>query len=327
MKVAFFKNLKDNQVRCRVCPHNCRIKPGGYGVCKVRANENGTLWALNYAEVSSVVLDPIEKKPLYHFYPGTNILSVGTVGCNLACGFCQNHSIAHESPPTRRLEAHELLELALECSSRRSVGVAYTYSEPLMWYEYVREAAPLLKEKGQKNVLVTNGFINQPPLLELLPFIDAMNIDLKAFTERFYHANCKGRLEPVKNTIETCVGRTHVELTTLVIPGHNDRPEEIDELSRWVASLDPDIPLHLSAYHPAYKFNLPPTPFRTLSEARQAALAHLRHVYVGNIGGFDNNTYCHHCGEVLVERSGYQVELRHLDGHKCGACGKEVPIL
>lgn len=326
-EVPFYEKLDSGEVRCQVCPQNCKIKPDKLGVCSVRANREGSLYALNYGEVSSAAVDPIEKKPLYHFYPGTAILSVGTVGCNLTCGFCQNYNISHGEADTRFVSPKELQKLTLDCRGKGSVGVAYTYSEPMMWYEYIAEAMPLIHEAGYKNVLVTNGYINPEPLERILPYIDAMNIDLKAFTDHFYHANCKGRLEPVKETIQHCVGRTHIELTTLLVTGLNDQPAEISELAQWVASLDDNIPLHLSRYHPAYKFDLPPTPVETLEAAREAALEHLKYVYVGNIEGFDNNTYCRKCGEVLVERTGYSVRVRELSGQECAGCGEKASFI
>lgn len=323
-EVAYYQQLEEKSVRCQVCPQNCRIKPGKRGVCRVRVNLGGTLYATNYGEHSSVALDPIEKKPLYHFYPGKNILSVGTVGCNLSCDFCQNYQIAHEEPPTRFLSPLELLDLAEECKSRGSIGVAYTYSEPLMWYEYLRDTLPVIKEGGFRNVLVTNGYINPEPLEEILPCIDAMNIDLKSFSDKYYRENCHARLEPVKDTIKLCAGRTHVEITTLLVTGLNDTPEEIEELSRWVAGIDPAIPLHLSAYYPAYKMKLPPTPHATMRVARDVARKFLKHVYIGNMAGFDNDTLCPNCQAPLVTRQGYRVKVEKLAGSRCVECGRNL---
>ena len=326
-EVAFYRRLEEKNVKCEVCPHNCRIKPGKRGICRVRVNLDGTLYATNYGEYSSLAVDPIEKKPLYHFYPGWNILSVGTVGCNFSCGFCQNYRIAHEDAPTRFLSPDELLRLAEECRSRGSIGVAYTYSEPLMWYEYLRDVLPVIKEGGFKNVLVTNGYINQGPLEEILPHIDALNIDLKSFSAGFYRSQCRGRLEPVKETIKLCAGRTHVEVTTLLITGLNDTPKEIEELSQWIAGIDPSIPLHLSAYFPAYKVSLPPTSRATMTMAREVAGRNLNYVYVGNMAGFDNDTLCSHCRALLVTRQGYRIRLENLDGDRCAVCGQTAPLV
>lgn len=322
-----FYSRHETVLQCGLCPHKCRIKPGARGICRVRANEADQLVATNYGEVASAALDPIEKKPLYHFFPGTGILSVGTIGCNLSCGFCQNYHLSRQDAATRYLPPQELADLAAHYQVQGSIGVAYTYSEPMMWYEYIMDAAPLVRAKGLKNVLVTNGYINPEPFERMLPFIDAMNIDLKSFRNRFYLGNCKARLEPVLETIQKAVGRTHVELTTLIIPDENDSIEEIDEMTRWIASLDPNIPFHISRYHPAYKFTRPATSTAVLEDARHAARAHLKNVYVGNAEGFDNHSYCPHCGEVLVERIGYQVRPVQLTGGYCETCGKEVPFI
>lgn len=327
VSVPFQTREEDGTVRCGICPQNCRIKPGRQGTCRVRINRDGELWALNYGEVAALALDPIEKKPLYHFHPGKAILSAGTVGCNLACGFCQNYQIAHENPPTRYVEPELMAALASEYQERGSVGLAFTYSEPLMWFEYVMDTAPLIKEKGLANILVTNGYINPEPLGVLLPFIDALNIDLKSFREDFYRRNCKGRLEPVKKTIEMCYEHAHVEITTLLVTGENDNPDEIEELAHWLASIDPAIPLHLSRYHPAYHFNNPPTPLESLRQAREAARTHLKHVYIGNAVGFDNNTYCPGCGALLVEREGYYTKIVGLEGSLCRCCQEETGIV
>ncbi|MGE5372696.1 MAG: AmmeMemoRadiSam system radical SAM enzyme [Solirubrobacterales bacterium] len=322
-----FAEKDGKNARCWICPHNCRIKPGGHGVCGVRINDGGQLIATNYGEVSSAAMDPIEKKPLYHFFPGRSILSIGTIGCNFSCGFCQNWNISRGEAETQYVSPDRLLELANEYMRQGSIGVAYTYSEPLMWYEYVADCAPRLADQGLRNVLVTNGYINPEPLARILPDIHAVNIDLKAFTEAFYHKHCRARLDPVKQVIEMCTEHIHVELTTLVIPGENDEPEEIDELARWVASVNSEIPLHLSRYHPAYEFEMPPTPLTTLQQAREAAQVHLKYVYVGNAGGFDNNTYCSGCGEVLVERLGYHTRKVHFSGGVCDVCERPAAIV
>ncbi|MGE5396432.1 MAG: AmmeMemoRadiSam system radical SAM enzyme [Chitinophagales bacterium] len=326
-EVLFYEKLDGETARCHVCPQNCRIEPDKRGVCRVRINDAGTLYATNYGEVSSVALDPIEKKPLYHFYPGHMILSAGTLGCNLSCGFCQNHQIAHGECPTRYISPEQMTALAVECKKDDSIGLAYTYNEPFMWYEYVHDTAPMIKEKGMQNVLVTNGYINPGPLKELIPWIDAVNIDLKSFNERFYLTNCKGRLEPVKETIEFCASRVHVEVTNLIIPEENDRPEEIEGLASWLASINPEIPLHLSRYHPAYNFNRPPTPLPALTMAQEAARAHLKYVYVGNAPGFNNDTRCHNCGATLVKREGYRIQVENLDRRQCMNCGETVSIV
>ena len=283
MHKASYWESEGAALRCTLCPHYCLIQPGRTGRCRVRLNEDGELYTQNYAEVTAIALDPIEKKPLYHFSPGQMILSVGTWGCNLQCRFCQNWEIAHGDPAFVATSAEKLAELA-EQQGPLNLGVAYTYSEPIVWFEYVCDAATAVKRRGLKNVLVTNGFINPEPLTELLPLMDAMNIDLKAFSQGFYQDICGGGLEAVKKTIATAAGSCHVEVTTLIVPGLNDGDEEITQLARWLAGVDPAIPLHLSRYFPRYRMELPATPTESLFHARSVAQRYLHNVYVGNVG-------------------------------------------
>lgn len=229
-------------------------------------------------------MDPIEKKPLYQFNPGRQILSAGSWGCNLRCAFCQNWEIAHGEPGVRRIEPDGLAALAA-AQGANNIGVAYTYSEPMVWYEYMKDTAAAVKNRGLKNVLVTNGYIEPGPLSELLPLVDAMNIDLKGFRDDYYGNICGGSLAPVLRTVESATKACHVEVTTLIVTGLNDKPAEIDELSQWLASVNPEIPLHLSRYFPRYKMELPPTPADTLVKLRDAARKHLRFVYIGNMPG------------------------------------------
>lgn len=274
----------DKKVRCILCPHGCVIPPGGFGLCRVRKNMEGILYAVNYGEVTAAALDPIEKKPLKKYMPGTYIFSLGTFGCNLACGFCQNWTIAHgENPPSSFLSPEKAVALARELLPRGNIGLAFTYSEPLMWYEYVLDTAQAAKKAGLKNILVTNGYINPQPLKELLPFIDAVNLDIKAYTEEFYIDVCKGKLRPVLTSAKLFAEACHLEVTTLIIPGFNDDPEGIRSLAKWLAGIDPDIPLHLSRYFPNYKFDLPPTPRQTVERAARAAGEYLRNIYMGNM--------------------------------------------
>lgn len=283
--VRYFSKEEAGIMRCQLCPHQCKLKDGQSGLCRVRVNQNGELMALNYGEVSSLALDPIEKKPLYHFYPGSMILSAGSWGCNLACSFCQNYHIAHQSPVTRFITPGELLDITMECCAQGSIGLAFTYNEPVIWQEYIMDVAPLLQAQGLKVVLVSNGYIENKPLKDLLPFVDAMNIDVKAFNEKFYQRFCKARLDKVKSTVEAALEQAHIEITTLLIPGENDNETEIRALARWLASLDPDTVLHLSRYYPAYKLDLPPTPVDTLKRARDIAREYLNYVYLGNVPG------------------------------------------
>jgi pyruvate formate lyase activating enzyme len=280
----YYKKNEDSKVQCFLCPHNCLINIGGVGVCKVRKNIDGKLYSLNYGEIASIALDPIEKKPLNMFMQGSMILSVGTFGCNLKCSFCQNWSISQERPYTRKLSPEELVERAVEGMDYGNVGIAYTYNEPTIWYEYVLETSKLAKSKGLVNVLVTNGFISREAFLELVPYIDAMNIDVKSFSEDFYNKICKGSLANVKEIIELAAERCHVELTTLVIPGLNDSIIEIAELSKWISSVSTKIPLHLSRFFPNYDMNNKlPTPKDTMMRAKLKASEYLSHVYLGNM--------------------------------------------
>ncbi len=328
-EARFYEKLDGERVWCHLCPQNCRIRPGGLGFCGARKNEAGVLYTLNYGHISAWGVDPIEKKPLYHFYPGAQIFSVGTFGCNFHCGFCQNWEIAHGDPLTREYSPRELVELALGAMERsRSIGIAYTYSEPMVWYEYVFDVAKLAREKGLKNVLVTNGSVQEEPLRELLPCVDAMNIDVKAFTGDFYREICHGKLDPVLRTVEAAHSRCHVEITNLIVPTKNDGEEEIAALVDWIASLDPAIPLHFSRYYPRYKFDLPPTPLKTLKKAREIALQKLKYVYIGNAWELgENETRCPVCRNLLVDRSGYRVRIMGLRGRCCSQCGAEIGIV
>lgn len=327
VEASFYEKMEEQRVKCWLCPHHCILKEGQSGLCRVRVNKEGTLFSLNYAKVASLALDPIEKKPLYHFFPGSMILSAGTYGCNLFCPYCQNYSLAHEKPPTREISPLLLTEIARQSTADGSIGFAFTYNEPTIWYEYVRDAAYSLKAAGLKSVLVTNGYIERAPLEELLPLVDAMNIDVKAFNDDFYRKHCKGRLEAVKATVERAVEMTHVEITTLLIPGENDEPEEIKALASWLAGLNPQIPLHLSRYHPAFKFSREATPAATLERAREIAREDLDFVYIGNVLQEENNTFCQTCGELLIERNIYQVENRGLRDGKCKACGSNIAYI
>jgi pyruvate formate lyase activating enzyme len=275
---------QDGSVFCLLCPVACHIRPGKHGVCLVRENEAGSLIAASYGKVTSIALDPIEKKPLYLFHPGSRILSVGSFGCNFKCPFCQNWSISQQEAPFREITPSALVESALQTRSQGNIGIAYTYNEPLVGYEYVYDCASAAKESGLMNVLVTNGYINPEPMQALLPLIDAMNIDLKAFNGEFYRKECKGDIERVKDTIRLCAGSCHIEVTTLIIPGLNDRDDEISSLAAWIASVSPDIPLHISRHHPDYEMTEPaPASRGRLDEIAALARKSLKHVFIGNI--------------------------------------------
>jgi pyruvate formate lyase activating enzyme len=271
-------------------------------------------------------MDPIEKKPLYHFYPGTMVLSLGTIGCNFTCVFCQNWTISQaniKDVQVEELSPEKAIQLVLQ---NNSPGVCYTYSEPLIWYEYILDTAKLAKKNNLKNILVTNGFINREPLIKLLPFIDAINIDLKSFRNSFYQKYCKGNLSPVLRTIELSKEYCHIEITNLIIPGLNDSEQEIKEMVDWISSLSKYIPLHFSRYFPCYKMNISETPISTLYKARDIAQKKLKYVYVGNIRDEEaNTTYCGNCKELLIKRMGYNIVNLGLDKNgKCKFCGEKV---
>ncbi|WP_315437643.1 AmmeMemoRadiSam system radical SAM enzyme [uncultured Selenomonas sp.] len=273
-------------VTCRLCPHACRLRAGETGFCRAHANIGGTIRAINYGRLTALALDPIEKKPLYHFHPGGFILSVGSFGCNLACPFCQNAAIAmaDDSIETEDVSPAQLAALAEELrhQPRGNIGVAFTYNEPLLSYEYILDTAPLLHAAGLQAVLVTNGMICTEPLARLLPHVDAMNIDLKAWHTDTYR-RLGGDLEAVKGTIARAVAHgVHVEVTTLVVPTMNDSTEDMEAEARWLAGLSPEIPLHISRYFPRHRMTTPPTPIATIDRLAVIARRHLRHVHRGN---------------------------------------------
>lgn len=330
MKEArFFKRSDTGEVQCFLCPHHCRVQEGKTGICRVRKNIDGTLYALTYGKVTSLALDPVEKKPLYHFHPGRYILSIGSVGCNFRCPFCQNWHISQASPEEyvlHEITKETLLRVARE---RDSLGISFTYNEPLVWWEFVYDVAVLFQAEGLKNVLVTNGYIEEEPLRELLPLIDAMNIDLKSMEETFYQRYCRAKLAPVLATIEAAwKAGVHVELTHLVVTGLNDTLEGIQKLVDWVAGLSPFIPLHISRYFPAYQLSNPPTSVAFLEKAFQIAREKLSFVYLGNVWDEEkNSTLCPSCGRVIVARQGYSVQVVGLDGSRCRFCGRDLPFV
>lgn len=322
-EALFYEQLDDNTVRCKLCPHECLIKADQAGLCLGRENRDGKLYAFNYGKTMSLSMDPIEKKPLYHFYPGENILSIGPNGCNLHCKFCQNHTSSQTKVPTREISPTQLLSY---CEHNNSIGVAYTYTEPFIWYEYILDSAKILHEHGKKVVLVTNGTINEKPLKKILPLVDAMNIDLKSMQADFYQKICSGFLEPVKNTIKLAAQSTHIEITNLVIPDYNDAADNINKMLDFIESVNPDIPLHISRYFPAYKLQAEPTPSSTLQKIYKLAKRRLNHVYIGNINIKNTmNTTCPECGELLIKRQGYfGIKSKITPDNACPECGQKI---
>ncbi len=322
VEALYYEKLDGSRVRCGLCPNNCLVSPGETGRCRQRGNRDGMLVAISYGKTVTVALDPIEKKPLYHFMPGSRILSVGPNGCTLTCAHCQNWEISQKTSGTTYLSPEQLADLA---SKEGSVGVAFTYTEPLVWYEYILDTAVVLKERGLKSVMVTNGYLNEEPALRIAPMIDAFNIDLKSFDDTFYREHCGGTVGPVKRFIEIASSVAHVEITNLVIPGMNDSPASIEDMVKWIAGISKEIPVHFSRFFPRYRMDkLESTPAETLSMAYGLARRFLDYVYIGNIfiEGTED-TVCPGCGEPVIRRSGYSTELLSPDG-VCGHCGKSI---
>jgi len=325
MKEAYYYEVKENDcVQCHLCPHECIIKPDGIGRCSVRKNTGGKLFSLNYGEITGYAFDPIEKKPLYHFYPGRPIFSFGTFGCNFSCDFCQNWHIAQANPNTQRVTIDQMMNTIK--SSDENLGVAYTYNEPTIFYEFMFDLSKAVHEAGYKNVVVSNGYIMQEPLEALLPYIDAYNIDLKAFNDTFYKELCKGKRSPVMETIKRVHGKAHMEITLLLIDGENTNVEELEDMFKWISDIDKDIPIHLSRYHPANRMTNPPTEIQTLLTTQAIAKKYLNYVYLGNVFKMDDNTYCPHCGAEVISRRGYNCKSM-LVGSKCHVCSSRLPVI
>ncbi|MGE5580760.1 MAG: AmmeMemoRadiSam system radical SAM enzyme [Bacillota bacterium] len=328
-KARFWEKQEDGAVRCRLCPHGCVILSDKTGVCGVREVRDGVLYSMNYGLLSSLALDPVEKKPLYHFHPGSYLFSVGSYGCNLGCLFCQNWQISQERPNLYRATPSQVVDLALEQKRKhpRVTGIAYTYNEPTVFMEFILDTAALAKQAGLSNVLITNGYISTEALSEALPLVDALNIDVKGWTEEFYRRTVKGRLAPVMRAVEQAVEQAWVEVTYLVIPGENDRDEDVGGLARWLHQLSPSIPLHLSRYFPNYKFESPATPVGTLERLRDIAREHLHYVYIGNAWkkGYAD-TLCPECHTLLLARGGLELEESRLEGGSCPKCGRELEM-
>lgn len=281
-EALFYAHTDNQQVVCALCPHRCQLADGQTGRCRARRNQAGTLIADSYGKVTAMALDPIEKKPLRRFYPGSLILSVGSFGCNFRCPFCQNYRIAQQTPAFDRFAPAELATYALSLVPQGNIGLAYTYNEPLVGYEFVLDCAQRIRAQGQKNVLVSNGFICPEPWEYLLPWIDAINIDLKAIRPDFYRT-LGGQLADVQRTIARAAAQCHVEVTCLVIPGEQDSPAEMETLARWLAAVDRDIPLHVSRFSPAYQYaDRPAAPRDTVHALADIAQRHLSYVYTGN---------------------------------------------
>ncbi len=333
MKEALFYEKKGNQrIKCLLCPWFCLLKPGQTGICKVRRNVGGILITDVYNKVAASGIDPVEKKPLYHFHPGKYIFSIGEVGCNLHCSFCQNYHISQRSAADfsgfYETLPKEIVSKAFSVDN--NIGIAYTYNEPFIFYEFMLEIAAMAKSYGLKNVAVSNGYVNPEPLLEIIPFIDAFNIDLKAFDNNFYRKETKGKLQPVLDTLKIIAqSGKHLEITNLVIGGLNDDEAQFEEMVKWIAAeLGRHILLHLSRYFPQYQLTLPPTSPEKLRRLYAIASRHLDYVYPGNMSDEElSSTRCPKCNALLIARTRYSTRIvqRNFEG-TCLNCGNPSHI-
>ena len=331
-EAMLYRKTDGAAVDCSLCSHRCRIAPGRRGICNVRENRDGVLYTLVYGRLVSANVDPIEKKPLYHVQPGSRSYSVATAGCNFKCVFCQNaeiSQIAEDSPiPGQFVAPQAIVEQA---SQLRCASIAYTYTEPTIFFEFAHDTAALAHERGLKNVFVTNGYQTPETIEKMVGLIDAANVDLKSFSNGFYRRHCKARLQPVLDSIRAMYERgIFIEVTTLLIPGENDSDEELRQIAGFLAATSPDTPWHVSAFHPAYLLrDRPRTPPQTIYRALEIGReAGIRFLYAGNMpGGQYEDTRCPACGNVVVGRMGYMIGEMNLKGANCGHCGQRLPFL
>jgi pyruvate formate lyase activating enzyme len=331
VSTRYWHQLDDGQLQCDLCPRHCRLQEGQRGLCYVRQRLDDEVKLVSYGRSSGFCVDPIEKKPLNHFYPGSGVLSFGTAGCNLACKFCQNWDTTKSremDSMTDRASPRQLAQAALEMDCR---SIAFTYNDPIIFMEYALDVAAACREHDIKTVAVTAGYIDPEPRVEFFKAVDAANVDLKAFTERFYYKICGGHLAPVLETLQYIRHETDtwLELTTLLIPGENDSSEELDAMTRWVVeNLGPDVPMHFTAFHPDWKMrDIERTPAATLSRAREIARSNgVHYAYTGNVRDRQGaSTWCHHCGELLIERDWHRLGQWRLDNQGgCAACGAKL---
>lgn len=329
-EALLYQRLEDSKVRCDLCNHRCLINEGKKGICHVRENRGGILYSLVYGKLCSANVDPIEKKPFFHFMPGTRSFSIATVGCNFKCLHCQNWQISQCPRDYGEIFGEEVppqwvVREALRTGCR---SISYTYTEPTIFFEYALEVAKLAREKGLKNLFVTNGYMSKEALHMIAPYLDGANVDLKAFSEKFYREICGARLEPVlENIAKMKELGIWVEVTTLLIPTLNDSEEELRSIARFLRSLGPEIPWHVTAFRPEYRvLHLPPTPASALRKARRIGLEEgLRYVYCGNVPGEEGeDTYCWNCGRLLIKRWGFSVLENSLKGGNCPQCGTKI---
>ena len=330
-EASFYNKVKDNLVECFLCNHRCKVKDGSYGLCGVRRNKGGTLYTLTYGNLVAQNIDPIEKKPLYHFFPGSYAYSIACAGCNFKCEFCQNWEISQKEEADHlrikgvEVAPQEIVRKALQANCR---SISYTYTEPTIFFEFAYDCAKLAKQEGLYNNFVTNGFMSKEALESIAPYLDAANVDLKSFSDSFYRKMCKGRLLPVLENIELMkkLG-IWVEVTTLIVPKLNDSPQELSDIASFIASVGRDIPWHISRFHPDYKFtDSYPTPLQTLEKAYNIGKSKgLRYVYIGNIyTDYGENTYCYSCGKLLIKRVGFFIEEYNLVEGRCKFCKTKI---
>ncbi len=329
---VYWHELEDGRIQCDLCPRECKLREGQRGLCYVRARENDQIVLTTYGRSSGFCVDPIEKKPLNHFLPGTPVLSFGTAGCNLACRFCQNWDISKSKEFDTLSDEASPQQIASAAKATGSRSIAFTYNDPVIFHEYAMDAADAAREQGINAVAVSAGYVMPEPRREFYGHMDAANIDLKAFTDEFYHRTCAASLQPVLDTLDYVANETDVwlEITTLLIPGYNDSPEEIEQMSQWIVSnLGRDVPHHFSAFHPDFRMmDVPPTPPATLTRARRIAMENgERYVYTGNVHDTEGQTtYCPSCNAVLIERDWYRLGRWGLDHRgRCAECGTELP--
>ncbi len=326
----FWEKLEQNQVKCTLCPRECAVADVERGYCGVRENQGGEYHTLVYGALCSGNVDPIEKKPLFHYLPGTPAFSIATAGCNIECKFCQNWRISQFRPEQVESVLVKPDRLVTTCKSRGCPTIAYTYSEPVVFYEYMHDTAALARQHGIGSVMISNGYIQEKPLRQLCRQLTGVKVDLKAFTEKFYAEWCAGHLKPVLDALEVLkdIG-IWLELVVLIVPTLNDSPDEIKQMSKWVVKhLGPDVPMHFTRFHPTYRVtNLPRTPIPTLERCRQIALdAGVHYVYAGNVPMHPGeNTYCHSCGEELIRRVGFRVASNKIRNGKCPKCSTPIP--
>ena len=327
-EASYYKKLKNENVQCLLCPKKCIIKKDSYGFCNARKNIDGRLYSVVYSNPDAVHIDPIEKKPLYHFMPGSKALSIGTIGCNLECKHCQNWTMSRAKPEEiaiQNISPEEIVELAIKNNCKI---ISYTYNEPTVFFEYMLDCAKIAKKKGIKNMIVSNGFINEEPLKELCKYIDGANIDLKAFNNKFYKEICSAWLEPVLESLKILKNKNvWLEVTNLIIPTLNDNLKEIKKMCEWIKeNLGADVPLHFTGFYPCYKLlDIPQTSSEILKKARKIALnIGINHTYVGNVfAAEENNTYCPKCNRLLIERSGFGTIKNNIKNSKC-SCGEKI---